>query len=69
MIPFCGFGTNLSTMGTKIDQFSVPVCNSFKATVLNDQLCYELDVNEMIDKDVLIEDIGRVGDRVCFDAV
>ena len=33
-------------MGVKIDQFDVPVCNSFEATVLNDQLCYEVDPNK-----------------------
>ena len=32
-------------MGVKIDQFNVPVCNSFQAKVLNDQLCYEVDLN------------------------
>ena len=44
-IPFCQFGGNMSAMGVKIDQFDVPVCNSFKAKVLNDQLCYEVDPN------------------------
>ena len=51
-------------MGKKIDKFSLPVCNSFKAKILNDQLCYELDVNEVIDKDILVKDIGRVGSIV-----
>ena len=35
----------MSVMGVKIDQFDVPVCSSFKATLLNDQLCYEVDPN------------------------
>ena len=35
----------MSEMGVKIDQFDVPICNSFKAKVLNDQLCYEVDLN------------------------
>ena len=53
LIPFCEFGGNMSVMGTKIDQFDVPVCNSFKAKVLNDQLCYEVDPKKFIDpKDV-----------------
>ena len=47
-------------MGKKIDKFSLPVCNSFKAKILNDQLCYELDVNEVIDRDILVKDIGKV---------
>ena len=37
-------------MAKKIDHFEVPVCNSFKATVLNDQLCYEVDLNEFSNK-------------------
>ena len=41
----------MSTMGKKIDQFNVPVCNSFKAKIINDQLCYEVDVQQFINKD------------------
>ena len=33
----------MSTMGIKVDKIDVPVCNSFKAKILNDQLCYEVD--------------------------
>ena len=44
-IPFCAFGSNMSSMGVEIEQFDVPVCNSFQATILNDQLCYEVDLN------------------------
>ena len=36
----------MSAMGVKIDQFAVPVCNAFKAKVVNDQLCYEVDLND-----------------------
>ena len=50
-IPFCEFGGNISGMGVKINQFHVPVCNSFKAKILNDQLCYEVDLNILSDKD------------------
>ena len=32
-------------MGVNIDYFDIPVCTSFEATVLNDQLCYEVDLN------------------------
>ena len=35
----------MSAMGVKIDQFNVPVCNSFQAKIMNDQLCYEVDLN------------------------
>ena len=50
MIPFCGFGGNLSVMGIKIDQFDVPVCNSFRPKIIQDQLCYTVDPNEYKDK-------------------
>ena len=46
LIPFCDFGANMSLMGTKIDAFDFPVCNSFQPRILNDQLCYEVDPNE-----------------------
>ena len=41
----------MSTMGVKIDQFDVPVCNSFQAKIMNDQLCYEIDLNRFSNKD------------------
>ena len=44
-IPFCEFGGNMSAMGLKIAEFDIPVCNSFKAEILNDQLCYKVDLN------------------------
>ena len=45
LIPFCEFGGNMSVMGVKIDKFDVPVCNSFKAKIFKDQLCYSVDPN------------------------
>ena len=50
-IPFCEFAGNLSVMGKKIDEFQYPVCNSFKPRVMNDQLCYEVDLNKYKDSD------------------
>ena len=38
-------------MGVKIDEFDIPVCNSFQARILNDQLCYEVDLNRLSNKD------------------
>ena len=38
------------SVGVKIDQFDVPVCSSFQAKILNDQLCYEVDLNAYYDK-------------------
>ena len=43
----------MSAMGTKIDEFDVPVCTSFQAKVLNDQLCYEVDLNKLSNKNNL----------------
>ena len=40
----------MSIMGVKIDQLDVPVCNSFKANIIRDQLCYSVDPNEYKDK-------------------
>ena len=35
----------MSVMGIKIDQFDVPVCNSFRPKIIKDQLCYTVDPN------------------------
>ena len=37
-------------MGENIDQFNQPVCTSFKRKILKDQLCYEVDVNQVRDE-------------------
>ena len=49
-IPFCEFGGNPNSVGAKIEEFDVPICNSFQSIVLNDQLCYEVDLNKYSDK-------------------
>ena len=46
LIPFCEFGGDMATMGVKLDNLDVPVCNSFKAKIFNDQLCYTVDPNK-----------------------
>ena len=35
----------MSVVGDKMDQFDIPVCNCFQERILNDQLCYEVDLN------------------------
>ena len=45
-IPFCEFGGNMSVMGKKIENFDLPVCTSFQPIILNDQLCYEVGLNQ-----------------------
>ena len=49
-IPFCEFGGNMASMGVKVNQFEFPVCNSFKAKIRNDQLCYEVDLNRFTNR-------------------
>ena len=36
----------MSVMGTKVDSFQDPVCSSFKPKIRNDQLCYEINLEE-----------------------
>ena len=36
----------MSITGVRLEQFSLPVCQAFKRKILNDQLCYEIDLNE-----------------------
>ena len=43
-IPFCEFGGDMSAMGVRIDAFDNPVCSSFKAKILNNAVCYEVDL-------------------------
>ena len=58
LIPFCEFGGNMSVMGVKIDQFDVPVCNSFRPKIIRDQLCYTVDPNEYKNKINLIGELS-----------
>ena len=37
----------MTALGVKIKQFDMPVCNSFKPKLLEHQLCYEIDINEI----------------------
>ena len=40
----------MSALGVMIEQFDHPVCNSFQAKIMNDRLCYEVDLNTYSDK-------------------
>ena len=50
-IPFCDFGGNMSVVGVRTKMFDQPVCNSFEARIINDQVCYELDIQKYRNKD------------------
>ena len=56
-IPFCEFGGDMSVVGVNLDQFDDPVCNSFKAKINNDQLCYEVDLNRFSNKSNIAEEL------------
>ena len=56
-VPFCEFGGNMSTVGKKVVNFSAPVCNSFQAKLLNDQLCYEVDLSKLSNKDNIVREL------------
>ena len=57
-IPFCEFGGNMDEVGKKIDQFDITVCNSFQATIINDQLCYEVDLNRFSKDDNIEKELN-----------
>ena len=61
LIPFCAFGDDMEAMGTKIEGFDLPVCNSFLEKVRNDQLCYEIDLNNYIKDEHDIENKLKEG--------
>ena len=49
-IPFCEFGGNMSLVGTYFDKFDFPICDKFTPRILEGQLCYQIDVNEVKDQ-------------------
>ena len=51
-IPFCQFGTNMLSMGLQTNMFKMPVCTKFKAKLFYNQLCYEVDPNKFIDRNL-----------------
>ena len=46
-IPFCWFGKGLK-IGINSEMFKVSVCNNFKPKLRNDQVCYEMDPNQLL---------------------
>ena len=37
----------METLGTRVEDFDIPICNSFQAKIKYDQLCYELDLQKL----------------------
>ena len=51
LIPFCEFGGDMASLGTMTKWFpKIPVCTSFQAKMLNNQLCYKIDLNHFSKK-------------------
>ena len=43
-IPFCSFGEDF--IGSKVNEFDIPVCNIFKPKIYHAQFCYETDLQK-----------------------
>ena len=57
-IPFCSFGEDI--LGVKVKEFDIPVCNIFKPKLQYDQLCYEIDLEQLKNtEDTNIREIQR----------
>ena len=56
-IPFCSFGEEF--IGTKIDEFNIPVCNIFKPKHYFNQLCYETDLQKLKDNNKMEKQLER----------
>ena len=56
-IPFCEFGGNMLYTSISYDNFHWPVCDIFNTRVLNDQLCYEADLENLKSQDNFKHDI------------
>ena len=50
----------MAGMGVKIDQFEIPVCNSFQERIFRDQLCYQVDLNRFHEKNNIVKEL-RLG--------
>ena len=43
-IPFCSIGNNMAKIGRIQNGFTSPICNGFKPTILEGQLCYQIKI-------------------------
>ena len=56
LIPFCAYDGDMNITGQYIPGLDFPICNKFKPTILDGQLCYAIDM-----KDILKEKVSRPG--------
>ena len=66
LIPFCDLGGNMEIVGTYHSHFPVPVCTAFKKKILNNQVCYTVDVNKFI-KETEMNDQSKIGLNLFLD--
>ena len=50
----------MSAMGVRNGHFNVTICNSFQTKIINDQLCYEVDLNRFSNNDNIEQEL-KVG--------
>ena len=49
-IPFCSFAGNMNITGIYSNKLGITVCNIFKETMVDGQLCYQADFDKLRDK-------------------
>ena len=49
-IPFCSFQGSPDLLSRDYGNFSLPVCSSFKKKILDGKLCYQIDVNTLVNE-------------------
>ena len=54
-------------MGMHTEFFKMPVCNSFRPKIFYNQLCYEVDVNQLIERDYFSANELRLGLSILVD--
>ena len=47
-IPYCALGTNLEHLSMYVANMTFPACNMFQPTVFKRQLCYRLDISQLL---------------------
>ena len=59
LIPFCAYGGNMKVLGQKIDGLNFSVCNAFKPTILDGEVCYALNIKDLISNGSIVSRPGR----------
>ena len=57
-IPFCEFGQDMKKVSLDIDNFRTPFCNIFTRRIVNKQLCFEVDLEEIRNKTYSSNDLS-----------